>query len=110
MCENNLLNVKSHVDSVPDEVIIQELIADSQGLQDVTADLCQELTVCRKGLWVGVAALVGAKFQQHCGEGGIRDKQREESMSLEETNQGTEMTVEGLETSLHHFSKAIFSI
>lgn len=74
--------------TVPDEVIIQKVTADSQGLEDVVTDLSQELTVCRKGLWVGVAALVGAKFQQNCGEEGMRKEQREESMRLEKEAEG----------------------
>lgn len=73
---------------VPDEVIVQEVTADCQGLEDVITDLSQELAVSRKRLWVGVTALVCAKLQQNCGEGGKTEKKQKESGKREKQTEG----------------------
>lgn len=57
---------------VPDEVIIQEVTADRQGLQDIITDLSQELTVFCKGLRVWVSTFVCAELQHDC----VQDKKK----------------------------------
>lgn len=62
--------INSWVCRKPDEVVVKEVAAQRQGLQDVVSDLPQELGVLCEGLWVGVAISVCAKLQQNCWERG----------------------------------------
>lgn len=86
------LNVKTRrrrKPCVPDKFISQEAAVYCQGLQDVVADLSEELTVLCKGLWVRVAAFVRAELQQNCRDGGEREiydnRKREMSVKCLET-------------------------
>lgn len=85
---------------IPCEFIVQEVTAHFHRPEDVVADLLQELTVLREGLWVRVASFVCTELQHNY---------RERRRVGRETSRRKLTDVKRVETSSNYICEAIFA-